>query len=196
MRTGTTTSRSNGAPRTHCCKPSRGEPDLIPKKYIAIAFLGGAVSAGLATLGELGYGGFFTPTVVETVDLTTLIMVALIAPIVEESVKPLGIYLIGRDEKPNLTIMEWAWLGLFAGLGFALLEDALYASMAAGSGGNAMLALTAIRLALPVHMIATTLSGIGVGLYHKTKDPRNFLMMLVLAMAVHGIYNFSVTVIQ
>ena len=168
---------------------------MIPKKYIAIAFLAGAVSAGLASFGELGFSGTLIPANKQVVTLSDLILVALIAPIVEECVKPIGLYLIGHEEKPNLTVAEWAWLGFFAGLGFALIEDALYAVGLAKYGAGPMLVLLGMRLALPLHMIATTLTGIGIGLYQKTKDPGYFAAMLLLAMTVHGVFNFVVTVV-
>jgi RsiW-degrading membrane proteinase PrsW (M82 family) len=168
---------------------------MPPRRYMGIAFALGALSAGLAIAGEFGFGGALLPFSATEVDLGTIVLVAVVAPLIEELVKPIGLLLIHKEERPSLTMMDWALLGLFAGLGFALLEDALYTLNMAQYGTGAMLVLMGTRLAFPLHLITTTLAGAGYGLYARSGKPADFARYLVLAMLVHGAFNFAVTVV-
>jgi RsiW-degrading membrane proteinase PrsW (M82 family) len=167
---------------------------VAPGKYLALAFAAGAASAGLASVGELALGLDFSFQAGD-IGPATFILVTLVAPLVEECVKPIGVYLINKEDSPDLRVRDWATLGLFAGLGFALLEDVLYAVNMLPNGTESALALMAIRLLLPLHLLASMLVGVGVGMYRRSGRPADFAVMLVPAVCLHALFNFvAVTV--
>ena len=136
----------------------------LPLSYLAIAFGLGAVSGFIAILGELGlmwnnFGIIFLePTAI------TVFSAVIVAPLVEELAKPLGIYIIQGDEEPDLTLQNWVILGAMGGLGFAVLENILYASSVLSFGTDVALSLTLLRFLLPLHMVASSITGLGFGL--------------------------------
>lgn len=174
--------------------PQAGQPRArtgLTAGYVLIAMGFGAIAAIPAIIfeGAGEFGVFLIST--GAPDIVTAISVVAIAPLVEEVVKPLGLYLIGIDQRPALTLKEWAILGFLAGLAFSLLEDALYIFLYTGLplGSAGMLATAAIRLPVPVHMIGTTLTGFGVGMWYQSKRIAPFIMALALAMLVHAFWN-------
>jgi RsiW-degrading membrane proteinase PrsW (M82 family) len=168
---------------------------MAPRKHLALSFVAGAASSGLATIGEMALGMDLSLQETGTISALSFALVVLVAPIVEECVKPLGVLLIQKEERPALTMNDWAMLGLFAGLGFALLEDFLYAAGALTAGADAALALLGLRLLLPLHLIASTLTGVGIGMYQRTGRPLNFAVMLVPAICLHALFNFAAVVV-
>ncbi|MCK5024159.1 MAG: PrsW family intramembrane metalloprotease [Thermoplasmata archaeon] len=168
-------------------------------KYIAIALGFGALSTLLATWGEMGLMSDTLPILMPFTprDSTpiTILMAVLIAPFVEELAKPLGLYLINAEEKPNFTLKEWAFLGAMTGLGFAIVENILYGSTVADSGMETAGWLIFLRFLLPLHMIASAISGFGFGLWVKTKNAKYFIICLLIAMVLHGLFNLAATVI-
>jgi RsiW-degrading membrane proteinase PrsW (M82 family) len=114
-----------------------------------------------------------------------------IAPIVEELAKPLGLYFIQGEEKPNFSLQEWAFLGAMAGFGFAVLENVLYASMMSPYGFEATLTLLFLRFMLPLHMLASAIVGFGFGLWVKTRKAKYFITCLAFAMLLHGAFNLA-----
>ncbi len=167
---------------------------MAPRKYLALAFAAGAASSGLATVGEMALG-MDTSLQAGAISALSFVLVVLVAPIVEECVKPLGVLLIQKEERPALSMADWAMLGLFAGLGFALLEDFLYATAALTAGADAALALLGLRLLLPLHLVASTLTGVGIGMYQRTGRPLDFAVMLVPAICLHALFNFAAVVV-
>jgi RsiW-degrading membrane proteinase PrsW (M82 family) len=167
---------------------------LVRSRYLALAFAGGLASIGLASLGEMALG-LDVPMQGGTVGTLTIILVVLVAPIVEECVKPLGVYLIEKEDGLRLTMNDWAMLGLFAGLGFAIPEDLLYAAGVIGYGTGASLALLGLRLLLPLHLLASMLAAVGVGMYRRTRNPVDFAVMLVPAICLHALFNFAAVIV-
>ena len=170
---------------------------MKPLTSSALIALGlGAFSGFIAASYTTAYAGLFVPMYFIRPTLFTIVVVCLIAPFVEEQVKPLGLYLL-KVTKVRLGFGEWATLGAFAGLGFGLLENALYAGTAAfGYGTDAALTLLALRglLSLPTHMIASSFAGFGVGLWAREGKLGSFIKFLILAMVIHGAYNFLAAV--
>ncbi|MFH0815905.1 MAG: PrsW family glutamic-type intramembrane protease [Methanobacteriota archaeon] len=167
---------------------------MPPRRYLMLAFAAGAASAALATIGELALGVDITAET-GAASAMTIVLVTLVAPVVEECVKPLGVFLIQKEERPQFQMKDWAMLGLFAGLGFALLEDFLYATGVLSYGWEAALALLGMRLLLPLHLVASTLTGIGIGMYQKTGRPLDFAVMLVPAICLHALFNFAAVIV-
>ena len=171
----------------------------LNSKYIAIAFGFGALSTLLAMLGELGLMAdtvpLFMPFGSDDPTSLAILMAVLIAPFVEELAKPIGLYLINAEEKPNFELKEWAFLGAMAGLGFAIVENILYGSNVANFGMETTGWLLLLRFLLPLHMIASAISGFGFGLWVKTKNAKYFIICLLIAMILHGLFNLAATVV-
>lgn len=157
----------------------------------------GAISGFIAGWANVSYLGLAVPLFFIRPDLFVIFVVSVIAPLIEEPIKPLGLYFLKEEEKIVLHPRDWILLGTFAGLGFGLLENGVYAFQASVYGAAAALTLLGLRtlLSLPLHMIATTISGFGVGLWARTGNARYFLKFLVMAMFIHGFYNFTVTMV-
>lgn len=157
----------------------------------------GALAAIPATMFEsFGALGVYAAGVRE-VNMLTVILAVIIAPIAEEALKPLGVYIIHREERRSLTLKDWAILGLLAGLGFKLLEDALYVFLYFNLeyGADGMVAGALIRVHFPVHLLASLVAGFGIGLWHQTRRIRYFALMLTIAIAIHAVFNLSVSII-
>ena len=171
----------------------------LNSKYILIAFGFGALSTMLAMWGEFGLMAdtvpLFMPFASEDPTSLAILMAVLIAPFVEELAKPIGLYFINAEEKPNFELKEWAFLGAMAGLGFAIVENILYGSTVAGFGMDTAGWLIFLRFLLPLHMIASAISGFGFGLWVKTKNAKYFVISLLIAMVLHGLFNLAATVI-
>jgi RsiW-degrading membrane proteinase PrsW (M82 family) len=130
--------------------------------------------------------------------IITLISACIIAPFVEELSKPMGVYLVKMEEKPLLSVKNWMLLGTFAGLGFGLMENAMYtlnAFSVAGANAGLLLLLLRMLLCLPLHMIATTISCFGFGLWANTGKIKYFIVYLLISMLIHGSYNFIASII-
>jgi len=167
----------------------------IRPRHVFIVFGLGALSGFIASWGEIGllfssaplFGAylFAEPTI------GIVLLAVIIAPLVEELAKPLGLYLIQGEEKPHFRVEEWAMLGAIAGFGFAVLENILYSVTALEFGADASLSLLLLRFMLPLHMIASAIAGFGFGLWVKNRNGLYFLICLIIAMLLHGLFNFA-----
>ncbi|MCK5038467.1 MAG: PrsW family intramembrane metalloprotease [Thermoplasmata archaeon] len=168
-----------------------GNVKKLPVSYLAIAFGLGAVAGFIAIWGEMGmmlnnFGIIFLePTAI------TVFSAVIVAPLVEELAKPLGIYMIQGDEEPDLSLQNWVVLGAMGGLGFAVLENILYASNVLSFGTDVALGLLLLRFLLPLHMIASAITGLGFGLWVKTRKGIYFVICIFIAMLIHGLFNFA-----
>jgi len=104
-------------------------------------------------------------------------------------------FLISSRIKPNeniynplsfSTIRNATATGLIAGLGFALLESAVY-----GASNSGVLILRAFTAA-PLHGACG--SRIGAAAVMFRTNPMQALLRVIAATAIHGIYNFMVTI--
>lgn len=167
----------------------------MEKRFWALAFGLGAAGGVASGLAESGGVLTYAPLYFTTPDLFFYLTVAVLAPFVEEILKPIGLYLIKIEERPTLTPRDWMLLGILAGFGFKLLEDLLYAlTTASVSGSSWGLILSALRGPFPLHMLATGITGFGMGLWDLTGRARYFLMLLVVAMLLHGLFNLAVSI--
>ena len=174
--------------------------DKLKKSYLLISLGLGGIIGFLCAWVETFYMISTLPLFFVTGDFTiiTLIAACIIAPFVEELAKPLGIYLIKMEEKPLLSVKNWTILGTFAGLGFGLMENVVYtfnAFAAAGANAGLLLLLLRMLLCLPLHMIATTISCFGFGLWANTGKIKYFIVYILISMLIHGSYNFIASII-
>ncbi len=160
-----------------------------------VAFGLGAYAGLMAASYNFQYIGFIWPLTAENRGLFLFLAISVIAPVVEESVKPAGLYLL-KLTRARIKTREWIVLGAVAGLGFGLLENAIYATEALSHGIHAVLGVLALRtgLSLPVHMAATSIAAFGVMRWRKTGRIEELLKFLLVAISIHSVYNLLVAV--
>jgi len=165
--------------------------------HILIGLGLGALSGFIAGLVEIFYMGYAIALYFLHPSIFVVFVASFIAPFVEEQIKPLGLYFLKEEEGVSLSAGDWTILGNFAGLGFGLLENGLYAYQVSNYGYDVSLALAGLRtlVSLPVHMIATSVTGFGIGLWARTGKVSYFIRFLVVAMLIHGFYNFAATMV-
>jgi RsiW-degrading membrane proteinase PrsW (M82 family) len=125
---------------------------------------------------------------------------ALTAPIVEETLKALGvvlIYLIARDEMDDM--MDGFVYGAMCGLGFAIVEDVFYFIAIFGGSPGGVLAGFYVRVVssgLYGHVLYTGLAGIGIAYFvtrrGEVSTTRRFLVafgLFAAAVAGHFLWN-------
>lgn len=120
----------------------------------------------------------------------TFLAAVVVAPFVEEALKPVGLFILGRQ---RITGERQAFLvGALAGAGFAIVENMLYESGAARVGGAAWLVVVALRgLVAALHPLATGL--VAVGWYRSRPGQRRPLWEGYLAaVGLHALWNFTV----
>lgn len=167
----------------------------MEKRFWALAFGLGAAGGVASGIAEGGGVLTYAPLYFASPDLFFYVTVAILAPVVEEVLKPIGLYLVKIEERPTLTPKEWMLLGIMAGLGFKILEDLLYVLTTVGIAGVSWgLVLAALRGPFPLHMLTTGIAGFGLGLWDLTGRARYFLLLLGVAMLLHGAFNLAVSI--
>jgi RsiW-degrading membrane proteinase PrsW (M82 family) len=177
-------------------------------EYQAFAFGWGAcvatsISLGVNMLGALLFG---------LADVPEVWVAVWVAPVIEEITKglaPLLLFLLWRREVVGL-----ADAVMYAGLsatGFAMTENILYLGRVYVSGEQlqgplgavvGVATLIVVRLGLTgfIHPLFTSMTGIGIGMAATTRSAlRRWLyplIGLVLAMALHGVWNFTAILAQ
>jgi RsiW-degrading membrane proteinase PrsW (M82 family) len=121
-------------------------------------------------------------------ELLIFIGVCIIAPIVEEFLKPIGLFIL-LSEKRDLSLFNWVLLGTFAGLGFKLLEDSVYGLQAIAESYSFALNLLLVRNLSPIHLITTSIAGFGIGLWNKLDKRKYFLWAICTSILIHALFN-------
>ncbi len=115
----------------------------------------------------------------------------IVAPLVEEMAKPLGLRLADYD---IARIRDGVLLGATAGLGFAATENLLYEMSAINSGGwETFWATAMVRsiAACALHASATALTGRGYALF--STEHESWLIIIpfyIGAVLLHALYNY------
>jgi hypothetical protein len=155
---------------------------------IAIALLGGAFGVFGAFVQEFQAGG-------------GILLAFAGAPIIEEALKPAGIYLLlARWPQALRGQLHTAMLTALAGVTFGLIESVIYVTLYYPEGGDGYVLF---RFTIPVglHAIASLVVGLGLsrslidwanGQVPLPKSARNFYIAGVL---IHAIYNTSAVVV-
>jgi hypothetical protein len=132
-------------------------------------------SAGMTQL----VAPFFTrPAVI----LSVLTFIAVIVPLIEEALKPIGVWLLAGS---SLTPTEGFTAGLLSGAGYALFE-----SLVLSSGGQDWVFLVTARIGTAViHILTAGLTGWALALAWREK--RYFILGLtyLAAVFIHGLWN-------
>lgn len=168
-----------------------------PVRAVLLIFSWGA-SAGIAiavllhTLFEAGFHRFGGPLPAAGVT-TALLTVVVIAPVVEEFAKALGLGLVRRQMKE---IEDGIIYGAAVGLGFAATENFVYGIAALAEGGvNEAVATIAIRIfsSMLLHASASAIIGFGYGLVVRRGGVAfEVLPHYIGAVILHALYNLLV----
>lgn len=167
-----------------------------PTRFLVLGFVWGAVIAtGTALVLNTGSMLILASTIADPEAVTAV----MVAPIVEESLKGLGLLFIlflRRDEFDGV-IDGIVYAGIIAS-GFAFAENILYFGRAFNeAGAEGMIAVFIVRgLVSPfAHPLFTAAIGVGVGAaVHRTSGLARVLsplLGLVVAIALHSAWNFS-----
>jgi RsiW-degrading membrane proteinase PrsW (M82 family) len=121
--------------------------------------------------------------------LVLLVHLAVVAPLVEEALKP-----IGSLARRPATARDAFLFGVAAGAGFAVVENLLYAS-GWFLWGESWLAVALLRsVGAAVHPLGAGLVSLGVWAALRRRRPGIALSSFAAAAAVHGLWNGSIAV--
>ena len=181
--------------------PADTEPveayDILKRPHYLIALGIGAISGLIAAFGETLYIGVAAFTLMVSRSLFTLALTVAIAPLVEESTKPLGLLLLKEEERLRFDLPSWALLGSLAGVGFGFAENVVYFFAALPFGLDVSFSLLFMRglLTVPLHAMTTTFTGFGIGIWQKSRNAGALLLFLVIAMIIHGSFNLLASLV-
>ncbi len=175
-----------------------------PMSVVLLALLYGATGAfGVSLLLEsLTAFGLFTDTGIlnrylwgpegPSPELELFLLAVVIAPIVEETMKALGVFAFRK----KLTEVENGMIyGAAVGLGFAVSENVIYFGDALLTGLEVFLVTAILRTltSTVLHASATAVSGYGIGrhlLLRQQGGRSHWVQYLLIAMAMHAAFNF------
>ena len=166
-----------------------------PVGLFVAAFMWGAAPAIVLSLGAEWILG--APFGQEGLG-NSLVQAAVIAPVVEESLKGLALLGLLRFSRYEIDgILDGVIYGALVGAGFAMTENFFYfLSAEAGSSLAALIFLRSFVFGLN-HLLYTAITGAGVALSLRLATPsvRRIVLIssLILAMLFHAIHNFAVT---
>ena len=115
--------------------------------------------------------------------LTALLFLSVLVPIIEESAKSIGVWLI--SDRLTSPAQGFA-MGVLSGAGFALAES-LFASASPDDTWALMLSMRAISGSM--HMLASGLVGWGIAYARLEKRYLRMIGLTILAMLLHGFWN-------
>ena len=121
--------------------------------------------------------------------LTSLILAVVIAPLVEELAKGLGVF---RYRRFMSDIEDGIIFGAAAGLGFAATENLLYESNAYFADGASAFIATAIVRSLSSALLHATASAVmGLGIARSARRQRSWVPYYFAAVIIHGVFNLA-----
>ncbi|MEO7753607.1 MAG: PrsW family intramembrane metalloprotease [Terracoccus sp.] len=168
-----------------------------PVRYQLFAFLWGALVAvvGAFFLNTYGLGLLLDATWNDPMETGAVYL----APVVEETLKGLGVLLIFLFRRREFDgVVDGIVYGGIVGAGFAFSENVLYLGQAATDSGAEGLTGTFIVRCLMgpfAHPLFTSLTGIGIGIAVSVRRPALRLAAIVVgwlcAMLLHGLWNLA-----
>lgn len=119
-----------------------------------------------------------------TVIFAILAGISIIVPLVEEMIKPLGLWFLA---KRGFSPAQGFALGAVSGATFALIES--LATLAAVTGGDWLLMVISRAGTLLLHITCSALVGWGLGLAWTRAKYAQFAGLFLAAIAIHGVWN-------
>ncbi|ERG96250.1 PrsW family intramembrane metalloprotease [Haloquadratum walsbyi] len=172
-----------------------------PISLLVATFLLGVLTANFAAV----LNTVLRPYFVGLGFISSIIFFFVVVGPIEESVKLLAVRLYAYSDDRFDSVLDGAVYGAMAGLGFAVIENALYIARQLpnsgldiglgliGAGGG----ITAVRaLAGPGHVIYSAIAGYYLGLAKFNPGQRGPIIMkgILLAAVIHAMYNATVGV--
>jgi RsiW-degrading membrane proteinase PrsW (M82 family) len=164
--------------------------DREPLSLVLGALAWGAVGAtSLSAVANDAWGGVLAR--LAGPDFAATWGAAITAPVVEESLKAIGvvlIYLIARDELNDL--MDGFVYGAMVGLGFAVVEDVYYFVAKFGGDAGGVLAgffMRVIAGGLYGHVLYTGLTGMGIAYFVTRRGDAGLARRWLVAAALFGV---------
>jgi hypothetical protein len=157
----------------------------------AYAFFLGFADTGRALLDALRIDPRLQELVASPWTILFLVDLAVVAPLTEEAGKALGGFLLARPRSRREAFV----VGASAGTGFAVVENLLYAGLAAGFGGPWQLVVIARTVSAPVHVLASGLVALGVWDARREARPGALLRGYGAGVGVHALWNGSLVVL-
>ena len=119
----------------------------------------------------------------------------IVAPIVEESLKFLPVFLIMYRHEEFDEPMDGVIYAVAVALGFASLENVFYLYGAYQNGQGTLNFVTILRafFSVPGHALFAVVWGYSLGIAkfsHEKRDRQTVVMGLLLGMTLHGVFNF------
>ncbi len=144
-----------------------------------------------------GVLGIMGAAVQEARAVNFLLVPFLGAPIVEEALKPIGVYIaLIRWPQALRSQLFTALLAALAGLIFGIIESTVYVTLYVPDHSRSFLLY---RFSVPLALHATASYLVGLGINYRVIDwaqgrcplPRSSRNFYVAAVALHGLYNFT-----
>ena len=172
-----------------------------PLWMLTIAFFWGATIAVFAAYFFNTIGSIVVAVLTQSSVITTLYGAVISAPIVEESFKALGLFILFFAKKDEFdgVVDGFVYAGMI-GLGFAMTENFQYYGKVIYSGGLGsedfgQIYLLRGMLAPYSHPLFTSMTGMGLGAARQSKNMAVKIIApivgFLLAIFLHGLWNFS-----
>jgi hypothetical protein len=114
--------------------------------------------------------------------LSVLTFIAVIVPLIEEALKPIGVWLLAGS---SLTPVEGFTAGLLSGAGYALFE-----SLVLSSGSQDWVFLVTVRIGTAViHILTTGLTGWALAVAWREKRYLTLGVTYLASVLIHGLWN-------
>lgn len=175
----------------------RNTERFAPEPYgrlLRVFAYGAVISIAIAILGELVATGLFNANIERFYDvfgknpnLQSLALAVVIAPLVEELTKSIGVFKV-RRVMPD--IEDGLIYGAAAGLGFAATENLLYEGSALLAGGPEAFIQTAVVRSFSSALLHASASAVvGLGIARSFQQGRSWLPYYFGGVLMHGSFN-------
>lgn len=157
----------------------------------AFAFFLGFADAGLALLESLRVDPRLQEMLTSPWLVVLLVDLAVVAPITEEAGKALGAHWLAPPADRRGAFVA----GVAAGTGFAVVENLMYAGLAAAFGGPWRVVVLARIAGSAVHPLATALVMLGIQDAREARGIASGLRGYASGVGIHALWNGSVVVL-
>lgn len=162
------------------------------RKHKVIALLVGALTGSLAGYANSTLGiAVGLPFALVSENAFLIVLAVFVAPLVEEHVKLVPLWLLESEEQATYTPRRWMALGALSGIGFGLAEAVFYwQAIAPASVTVASLNLgTRLLLTVPLHGLLVTISSYGFGMARARGSVKPVALGLAGAIVLHATFN-------
>jgi RsiW-degrading membrane proteinase PrsW (M82 family) len=164
------------------------------RRLISVFAIGATVSVGLAIFAEYFLTNLYDQNIERVYqvlgrnpNLGSLILACVIAPLVEEFAKAIGVFRVRRF---MTEIEDGIVYGAAAGLGFAATENLLYEGSALYTYGvNVFIASVVVRSLSSALLHASASSLFGLGIARSALQGRGWMIYYLGAVLMHSIFN-------